>query len=426
MRKVQGMGRVGAVLAVVGLLSGCWLQVGHGPEHANFNPDETKLTTANIARLDDKWTGYPGGNILSEPIVSGGRVYVSRVIRYRPDGTSPIYERAGVSALDAATGRTVWSEYISPDMEDVEPDQVVFIDDELWVSYDGSNYDGTCAGALIRLDAMTGKALGTEFSGRASAVVSFGDKVAWSGQRLEPAGSCESTATPELVVRDQATRATLWTAPAPAVGLPAVIGGKVLVAGTAYPATGCGASTCPALWSADVTEPVVAQAGSPRGHIFLTVGTGNGAYDDSVVAIDPDTGEVLWTLPTAVGGILNGRVAVAGDFVYAVSGDGWSEVQVYPIDGCGSPTCPSRWQGDLPGGYDGIIGGPVVAGGVVYVATELRVMAFPAAGCGASQCAPLTWLNVEGGPVSVSDGMVFVSTRPYVVVPRVQAFAPAP
>jgi outer membrane protein assembly factor BamB len=384
------------------------------------------LTRANVASLAPEWTGHTDGEIHSEPIVNGNRVYVSynRGLFSTPPG-GPIVARAGVMAMDAGTGERVWGVDISPDMSSerpagiVEPSQAVVVGRELWVSYYGETTTGeTCAGALVRQDANTGASLGTVFSGRASAVVHFGGKVAWTRQALTPAGSCASTATPQLVVQDAATLATLWTAPAGTVDLPAVIGDKILVAGTAYPAAGCGAAICSALWSADVPTPVHAQAGSPDGYVFLTAGPPG---DVDIYSVDPTDGDALWSVPGSLGGF-DGGVAVAEGYMYASVTDGAGmHLRAYPVGGCGAATCEPAWAGRVPA--EASYGRPVVAGGVVYAAAEFRLNAFDAAGCGAPACEPLTWLEVMGGPTSVAAGKVLVSTRPYVGIPRVQTFA---
>jgi outer membrane protein assembly factor BamB len=428
MRQEQGWRRRVLVVAVAAALltSGCWLQVGNGPEHAYFNPGERTLTRANVASLAPEWTGHTDGELHSEPIVNGNRVYVSynrSFVSIPPGG--PIVARAGVMAMDADTGERVWGVDISPNMSSellagmVEPSQVVVVGDELWVSYYGETTTGeTCAGALVRRDANTGANLGTVYSGRASAVVHFDGKVAWTRQALTPAGSCASTATPQLVVQDAATLTTLWTAPAGTVDIPAVIGDAILVAGTAYPAAGCGAAICSALWSADVPTPVHAQAGSPDGHVFLTAGP---LGDVDIYSVDPTDGGALWSVPGSLGAF-DGGVAIAAGLMYASVTDGAGmHLRAYPVEGCGAATCEPAWAARVP--IEASYSRPVVAGGVVYAAAEFRLTAFDAAGCGAPTCEPLTWLNVVGGPTSVAAGKVLVSTRPYVGVPRVQTFA---
>jgi hypothetical protein len=417
------------------LTSGCWLQPGNGPEHAYANPGETTLTVANVASLAEEWTGYAVGSLHSEPIVYGGKVFVSDTTWRHTNGgtTGPLARWAGLGALDAETGAKRWTVDISPPMADVdfisggavEPSPVTIVDGELWVSYYGKATTTTCGGALVRRNADTGAALGTVFSGRTSGVVQFDGKVAWTRQALVPAGSCSSTATPQLVVQDTETRATLWTAPAGTVALPAVIGDEILVAGTAYPADGCGAATCSALWSADVPSPVRAQAGSPDGHIFLTAGELPDSGPITVYSVDPADGHVLWSVPQSAGYYgYDGDVAVADGFLYTlVNPGGFShvELRVYPVDGCGAPTCDPTWSARIE--LDAALAAPVVAGGVVYVKTEGRLSAFRAAGCGASTCQPLTYLSAGGGPTSVSDGKVFVSDRPYSGYPTVRAFS---
>jgi outer membrane protein assembly factor BamB len=392
------------VLALVAGLSGCWLQIGNGPEHAYYNGAENQLTAANVANLEERWRSYSSRaqGARSEPMVSGNRVYVAT--RGYSIDEYPKYQ-VGVMAVNATTGATLWErDDVGPARAEVEMQPVVLADDELWVSYRGEG-DGQCGGAIERLDLATGRTLGTAFVGAASAVVQFGDKIAFTGYGLDPSGSCTPTSPTRLIVRDLATGSTLWTAPVDEISLPAVIGDKILVGGDAYAAAGCGTATCSPLWSAEVAGPIRSQAGSPDGRIFVTSGVGTDAA--RISELDPATGDVLWSGSSSFGDYHDIGIAVAGNLVYVVVGGYETNLRAFPVGGCGAATCEPSWSARIA--LQNPRSGPVVAGGVVYVSTEFRLAAFRASGCGASTCSPLTSLDATGGPMSVASGKVFVS-----------------
>jgi outer membrane protein assembly factor BamB len=392
------------VLVLAATLSGCWLQIGNGPEHAYFNGAENQLTAANVANLEERWRSHStrAQGARSEPMVSGNQVYVAT--RGYSIEEYPKFQ-VGVMAVNATTGATLWErDDVGPARAEVEMQPVVLADDELWVSYRGEG-DGQCGGAIERLDPATGRTLGTPFVGSASAVVQFGDKIAFTGYGLDPSGSCTPTSPTRLIVRDLATGSTLWTAPVDDVSLPTVIGDKILVGGDAYAAAGCGAATCGPLWSADVVAPIRTQAGSPDGRIFVTSGVGTNAA--RISELDPATGRVLWSGSSSLGDFHEVGIAVAGNVVYVVVGGSEMNLRAFPVGGCGAASCEPAWSARVA--LQSPSSGPVVAGGVVYVSTASQLVAFRASGCGASTCSPLTTLDSTGGPLSVASGKVFIA-----------------
>jgi outer membrane protein assembly factor BamB len=93
---------------------------GQRAGHAYANPGETTLTVANVASLAEEWTGFTEGSLHSEPIVYGGKVFVSDTTWRHVNGgtTGPLARWAGLGALDAGTGATLWTVDISPPMAD--------------------------------------------------------------------------------------------------------------------------------------------------------------------------------------------------------------------------------------------------------------------------------------------------------------------
>jgi outer membrane protein assembly factor BamB len=134
------------------------------------------------------------------------------------------------------------------------------------------------------------------------------------------------------------------------------------------------------------------------------------ASGDTVNVVNARTGAPRWSarLPTSS----SGSPAVAKRRRMFVAGE---EGNVYALDGrgCGAPTCDVLWtaQAGVP-----IAAQIVVAGDVLYAGTTAgNVVAFDADGCGETSCEPL-WTSddlgsaVTGGPV-VAGGRVFVGTE---------------
>lgn len=99
--------RMAAVLVAGVLLSGCWLQIGNGPEHRYANAGEATLTVGNVATLSQAWSVSTGGSV-TEPMVSGNQIYVANA-----EGTFTCCISARVWALDGGTGASLWSTSIT-------------------------------------------------------------------------------------------------------------------------------------------------------------------------------------------------------------------------------------------------------------------------------------------------------------------------
>jgi hypothetical protein len=172
------------------------------------------------------------------------------------------------------------------------------------------------------------------------------------------------------------------------------------VRGYAIPASSCPwlpERICPTWatalpWSAS-TVPVLNDDGT-----VLYVGTNNGSYTEGAVyAIDASDGEVLWSTPTT--GVTDTPAMADGRlFVPTVQG------LVVVDTATGAISWKTGWA---------VVAQPAVAGGVVFTGGFDRVMAFPAAGCGAATCAPiwsdLTNSRITGAP-AVSNGQLYVGT----------------
>ena len=77
-----------------------WSMGGHDKQNSRSNPDQTKLTTSNAAKLASKWTFTTHGDVSATPAVVQGAVYF-------PDWAGYLYK------VDAASGNLVWQRKLS-------------------------------------------------------------------------------------------------------------------------------------------------------------------------------------------------------------------------------------------------------------------------------------------------------------------------
>jgi outer membrane protein assembly factor BamB len=430
---MRGMGRAVALVGAVTLLAGCWTQVGFGPAHRWHNDAETALTAENAATLTERWSAEVRATYVSEPMVSDGRVYVTRANSYPNNNV-------GARALDARTGATVWDTELVPGGSGVTsyPSAAVLSGGELWAGGAAVFTLGSivrCGADFGRLDPSDGTVVATSPDDIYSPAVTAGDVVVQTTTAFgDPDGGfCINGAPLTVTVRDRASLAALWSAPVPGeqsgplvpfYTLPTVADGRIYVANgsvlAAYALDGCGADTCEPLWSVDVggtidrSTPVAASGG--RVVVTLTAG--------QVVAVEGSSGVERWRALLDVSPPIAPPlqiVAAAGDTAYvatAGSGTGQDRLLAYPMAGCGSQLCAPTWVGTSP---LALTSPPTVAGGVVWVGAEGAVLAYDADGCGSSTCAPIANIPLAGRATSVTVAL----GRLYVSGPdHVTAFAP--
>jgi hypothetical protein len=410
--------RSGLVVALASvLLSGCWLQVGYDAGHTRHNDLEDRLTTANVATLAPRWSA----NLLetaSEPIVRGGRVYVTTGGRDAVSGEARIATRA----FATATGTQAWNRTFGtlccgfPGVAYTPPS---FVGNELWTGWflvDSSPRPRGGYQSPVRLNAADGSIIASETYIATSAAVTAEGIVAHT--TLSVGGSSDRS----LVVRDATTLATRWTASLPGSFsevpvAPAVVDGQIFVADrtslSAFPVAGCGAATCTPTWTLDLGNQLASVVAARGGHDVFTV-SGN-----DLVAVARATGTVSWRAPL---GAAAPGLALAGGTLYAGAG---TTLHALPAAGCGAATCAATWTATLAATASTA---PVVAGGVVYVAGDVALQAFAAGGCAAATCPALTSVAVSGVPdqLSVDGGRVFMVSHPAAGtgVSKLTAFAP--
>lgn len=328
--------------------SASWTQFHYGATRSGYNPLETTLSTRNVGRLTTRWQRSLGDQVYGTPLVAGDRVFV---LGY----SGKLY------ALRLSDGRKIWTATV------------------------GSNLDSTPA--------------------------------IWNNLVVVPG---VDSAGGFMAAYDVASGARRWRTrlvgnPYAFITAPAVYGSSLYVsAGTTV--YSLSASTGRLRWKTSVSTseygfidgPVAVSGGGE-----FVVAAGN---DGHVYSLDAATGTVRWDVK-AGGGIHRGGPAIYSGIVYVPEGrtdgsegggfdicalqvsDGrllWrsyagDDVHVTPAAGKGmvvigsideglraldSRTGALRWAAP----YEGEVwGAPVLANGVVYVATDQQLVAHSAA-----------------------------------------------
>jgi len=433
MGKLRRGWRAAALAAAVSLLlPACWYEVSGGSGNKRFDPLESQLTAGNATALAVDWRVPVAGSV-TEPVVSGNLLFVARS---EFDQSTDLLGTFAITAYDRTTGAVAWERSLLPGGEEVGggASPLSFIDGALWVRYWHDRMP-SCTGRLLRLDPATGAVLSDDqTSGDTGPVLHGGSVVAYE----------DGCGDGRLVVKDVKTRTTLWTsAPLPAgyaIGDPTIAGGHVVMeAGfvrddgrslLGYALGGCGAAVCAPDWSVDdpagratFDRPVA----GPGGLVYTTanqLGTGGPVW--RVEARSAATGALRWrsagryspNLPEGAPGI-----AVTNDTLYvtgtlddrAVPFDEAGTFDAYPAAGCGAADCAPAWSVGL-GLAVFVNGAPIAAGGVVWIGTVSdgasvapAVLGIDAAGCGAPVCTPLERL-----PLAESNGGAFATrSGPY-------------
>lgn len=367
-----------------------WPKVRFDNANTGFNPSETSLTRANVATLAQDWTG-PATRTFSHDLVRGGVVFGG-------------CEQMSFCAIDATSGAIRWKTVLGEPLWLISPPR--------WAALVGNVvYFGVSRpGYEYALDATTGAVLWRTLVSNSGAdwqsppVVSDGMVFqasedflfAWDAatgiqrwvMRLNVHDVPAVVDGVVYVLADRtgarlhALRATtgqvLWASPLIATdadGSPIVAGGLVVVAtanpgGTAglvaaYPAAGCGSTSCSPLWRYDSASPPNGD-GTVAGSVIY-----QGFLDGSFRAIDLQSGRLLWQVTTPHGPsqpARPGSTTVAGGLLYGTA-DGWT--YAWPAEGCGPSACQPLWQA--------ITGGDRAAGEIEVVDGRLYV-SHPGAG----------------------------------------------
>jgi len=123
----------------------------------------------------------------------------------------------------------------------------------------------------------------------------------------------------------------------------------------------------------------------------------------------------LWT-STPTGRSIYSSPAVANGILFVASNDG--KLYAFAATGCGKSMCAPLWTSPTIKGDDADIGffsSPAIANGVIYIgASDGRLYAFKAAGCGKATCSALWNTSSMGYAIrsspAIANGLVFVGS----------------
>jgi outer membrane protein assembly factor BamB len=386
--------RLGIVSLACVLLSGCWLQPGFDGGHTRANGLEERLTLDNVDTLEQAWSapiGIPEATevLPSEPLVRGGRAYVSFTER-----SSFFGGRHGLTAL-GSTGAPLWTNYGFSNDGAVYSTPASLVGDVLYTSWGVAGGGAPCAFRFERLDPDDG-AVVTSQNLYVSSIVQGGDDLAFTN-RAPCFGPGADLVLSVRGVNDTAARftarmpLTIFEEPVATVvdGTVFVVTGGQLYA---FAADGCGTSSCAPLWSTGDLDldgnlsAVVAPDGSGALRAFVVTRTSH-----ELLAIDTATRTVGWRAP--LGGLPPVRLAVADGAVFVADlGPEGQQVRAFPAAGCGQPTCGATWATAPTTAHQWAA--PTVAGGVLYVADGSDVEAYDAGGCGSATCQPVATVSL--------------------------------
>ena len=344
---------------------GDWLQGEFDAGHSVHNTSERTINPSNVSRLQLAWSASLTGTIYATPIVAGGRLYIGggdgkmhafdaitgaevwaskkQGIFYVDSATyadglifaSAIY--SPLTAFNATTGKVVWTSSVVSDLR--APATVV----------GHTLYAGAFDGTLYALETATGAVLWSAPGG----CCVFDQAPVVSGRRVF---QMRTDAT--LTAYNTSDGTQLWSVSDFAVGTMAAVDGKLIFGHTPNivardQATGALLWTAPVYGTADTGSPAVAD-----GLIFAE------STLSDLVALDENTGAVVWTAPSrspwgpsvangivyasAFSGQWNAYNETTGAFLWSVTNN----------DGCFGP-CTNTI--------------PVVSGGMLYLAAgQLR------------------------------------------------------
>jgi outer membrane protein assembly factor BamB len=389
---------VGVAIAVFGLLTaqvaaavdGAWLQAHHDPSGTDANAEVTTITPRTVTTLRPVWRSTPTDGYYGGATVAGG-------VAYAATGWTD------VRAINVATGAVLWRrEFASParTVGTIVGDKLVYVGvslegvERLSSIYALDRADGHVVwrhaepdgGSLYRVGVLAGSRLYVAFAqgqflaldaatGQVSRRLAFGNANPWYGtayadDRLYTLGYGYAG----VVALSAADGSYLWGYASYGFNtmLPAVADGLVFVAqqGTdnntswlsAFPAAGCGASTCLERWRTQIPGTVFGQPAVSGGRVFVPTG-GPAGGPGGLWVLDEASGRVLWSW---TGGGDNSAVSVGGGVAYVVAQQ-MSALYAFAAAGCGASSCqPLSVVPNLSTGSS-VMTEPAIADGTVVV-----------------------------------------------------------
>jgi hypothetical protein len=415
--------------------SSAWPQFGRTVTHPNDAPAETAFTQRTVSRLGVAWTARfgqfasgQGGAAVANGVAyiggSDGVLSAFSTSRCAARPCSPLWRgvtQGGIFGTPALAGGLV----------------LVGSSDHFLYAFPAAGcgqatcpprWRGQLVDAALASVAVSGATayLG-DFGGRLYAfpVAGCGKAVcppAWTGRG---GANLEFNGTP-AVARGHVYISALFVTPDDSSG-------RMLV----FPAAGCGRATCRPEWTADLLgqvdgtlSPMVSGttvfAGSgtrfgvvPNGtlHLFAFAADGCGsAVCRPVRSYDTGDSDLTGGLALSKGVLYAGSQSTPDPNTEGV-------FSAFPAAGCGAKVCRPLWTAvNFASGFESP---PVVAGDVVFVAkgpasgfpVDEAVLSYPATGCGAATCTPLSFTSLGteqfylGSPIAVADHTLFVPTE---------------
>lgn len=377
---------VAATLALGTALSGCWLQSGYDAGWSNWNPQETTITAANAAQLEEVWSyQLAGGGSVHELLSDGNQVF----------GLIGLGNSVRGVGLGLGTGEHRWT--FDPGTDVLYPltlTKPVYVDGHLVAAY--NNIDirtfQLSEGGRVVIDPATGQLV--EFTddagvGVLSQLAVHGSLVRVGAQRVD--WECDvtrpSAASPFAFVGLTVAAATGSQAHGyrdcdPTTGVWGSIWTTDL-GGTASAVAAVGGSDAAVYLDSngrlsllDAAIGAIVWTAETGGATGLTVADGRiivrDTTGDRLLAYAADTGTLLWEAPYIAD---DTRLPIAGgDVVYmpVLTANQWHVVAFDLDDGTQLAGLP---VGSTAG--EQITAGPIVAGGRLVVGTSsARVVAF--------------------------------------------------
>jgi outer membrane protein assembly factor BamB len=412
-----------------------WPQFGQSARHLNTNPAEHAFTTGNVSGVRTLATASFGANNVTEggPAVAGGIMYIAGF-----DGTLSAFS---TTRCGGGSCKKLWQGRTDNDITSTPAvaGGLVLIgsaDHILYAFPAGGCGKPTCTPTWRAqlADAVIDSSVAV-----AGGVAYVGDLTGHLYAFL--AAGCGAALCEPLWTGQGATNERLG---APAVGngfvylttfqsTPDLTTGRLLV----FTAGGCGRAVCAPLWTADIGGPAGSTAAPAvtADTVYTTSGTlfGDGVNTNFHLLAFPAGGchakacKPLRSYDTGDGGV-SGPAAVSGDTVYATTQaspdpNTVGVVAAYPAAGCGRPQCAPLWTGiNFASGFGSP---PAVVNGVVFVGkgpasgfpVDAGLYAFDGAGCGAAICSPIGFVQLStqqfylGAPLAVAEGKVFMASN---------------
>jgi hypothetical protein len=401
------------VLAVLAAAApGCWLQTGFAADRRGFDDLETRVTAANVATLETRWTASVDGPA-REALIDRGRVFVT--------------DTFAVTALSATTGAEQWSTGGCCDLVGVP----AVVDGQLRVASAGSDAChmrsvDVASGASTEL-APFGPPLPSLFNSECDPgdVLAVGTRaIAPWFESVQPFASDPPCNRNQLFVFRGPGVSAVDKGPAPAwehdetedfcvdagspipdaprIGAVSSDGTSVLFPRdhtlNALPVD-CVDSGCPTSWSVDVKATIVGPA------VVLANGDFAVATSDGhVVVVDGTSHTVEWS--ASLGVPVDQPLAADDTSIFAVGTNG--TLAAFPAGGCSAATCSADWTATLDSPASAR---PSIGGDVLYVGSaDGSVTAFAAGGCGSATCDSVwtgsTPAKVTGAPAIFGGTLV--------------------